>query len=122
MNSLFFKGLLAALIGCIASLLSVDGAGVWYWVITILGVVITYFAQNAIIKPVSVFGTIDLVDIIKGILIAIGTAISSYVASLVDVGTVNWPALWSTVGAAALAYLTKNLFSNSRGKIGIEAK
>jgi hypothetical protein len=120
MKSKFFKGLLAVVIACIASLFSVKEAGALYWAVSIVGVVLTYFGQNAILKPVSLFGQLDLTDIIKGAMMAAGTAISTYIASLADVGTVNWHNLLYSVGAATFAYLTKNILSNSDGVLGKE--
>lgn len=122
MNAKFFKGLLAAVISIIATTISVEGAGVAFYVTSILAGVIIYFAQNYFVKPVSVFGTIDLTDIIKGALFSIGTAIGTYAASVVTATAVDWPALWSVVMSAFVAYLSKNLFSNSKGVIGTEPK
>lgn len=119
MNSIFFKGLLAVVIGCIASLVSVKDAGPLYWLITIAGVVLTYYGQHAVFKPISVFGTIDLMDILKGIMMAIGTAISTFIASLAGPGKlINLHDLLIAVASATLAYLTKNLFSNQQGILG----
>jgi hypothetical protein len=122
MDSKFFKGLLAAIIACMATLFSAGGGSIWYYVVMIVGVVATYFAQNAFIKPVSLFGTIDFTDIIKGILIAIGTTLTTFAASIITSTTIDFKVLLSLVGTAVLAYLTKNLFSNSRGNLAIEPK
>lgn len=122
MDSKFFKGLLAVIIATIATALSISGVGVWYYVVMVIGVVITYFAQNALIKPISVFGTIDLTDVLKGALMAVGTAITTFAATIITATILDWKVLLSTAGTAFLAYLTKNLFSNSQGVIGVESK
>lgn len=122
MDSKFFKGLLAAIIACLATLFSTGEGGVWYYVIMVIGVVTTYFAQNALIKPISVFGTIDFTDIIKGTLMAIGTALTTFAASIITSTTIDLKVLLSLVGTAVLAYLTKNLFSNSKGNLAVESK
>jgi hypothetical protein len=121
MNSTFFKGLLAAIIACIATAFGVPGASIWYYVIITLGTVIVYFAQNFFVKPISIFGTIDLTDILKGVIMAVGTSIMTYAASIITSTTIDFKTLLSVAGAAILAYLSKNLFSNSSGVIGKES-
>lgn len=122
MNSKFFKGLLAAIIGALATIYGVEGATAPYYGVVVFGAVLIYFAQNAVFKPVSVFGTIDLwKDVIKGLIMALGTAGSAYGASLLlpDV-TFTWDSFFDVLKVAFGAYLTKNILSNSKGELGPE--
>ena len=120
MTTKFFKGLLAAIIGLIATLLPVEGAGVAFYVVSIIGAVVVYFGQHSILKPISIFGTIDLTDIIKGVILAVGTALATYAAGAITDTAVNWNELLNVVWVALGAYLTKNLFSNADGELGVE--
>jgi hypothetical protein len=114
MNSTFLKGLLAVLIGAIASLISVQAASVWFYVITIVGVVITYFVQHAFLKPISIFGTIDVTDLLKGLIMAVGTALSAYATTLVT-DEFSGMILLKLLVAAVVLYLGKNFASDSSG-------
>ena len=59
-----------------------------------------------------IFGTIDLRDVFKGLIISFGSAVSAYGASLLTPGVVfTWDVFWNTVGAALVLYLTKNILS-----------
>lgn len=114
MKSTFVKGLLAALIGTIATLIAIQAASVWFYVITIAGVVVTYFVQHAFMKPISVFGTLDVTDLIKGLIMAVGTALSAYATTLIT-DEFNGMILFKLLVSAVVLYLGKNVASDSTG-------
>lgn len=116
MKSTFFRGLLSVLIGAIASLIAVQAASPWFYVVTVLGIVITYFVQNGILKPISLFGTIDVTDLIKGLLIAIGTGLSTYAAQLITSEFILKDLLQVVVGAVVL-FLTQSYATDSSGTV-----
>jgi len=120
MDSKFFKGLLAAVIAALATIYSVEGASIIFYGVSIAGTVLVYFAQNALLKSITVFGTIDLKDIIKGSILAVGTAVSSYAASLLTGVDFTWSSFGTIVWSALVLYISKNLFSNSSGTVGTE--
>jgi hypothetical protein len=75
------------------------------------------------------FGTLNWSDLIKGVLIASGTVILTAVLASLQATPPAIPATWAqwsgilTAGAiAGITYLLKNIFSNSDGKLGTEAK
>lgn len=117
MKKNFLKGLIMAIVGFIASAISqdIEAVNVWYIVIATIGFTIIYLAKNAIITSISIFGKIDIQDIISGLLLAIGMAISSFAASIITTGSVNWHALWIAVGTAFVGYFSKT-FTSNRGK------
>lgn len=114
MKSAFVKGLLATLIGTIASLIAVQAASIWFYVITIVGVIVTYFVQHAFLKPISVFGTLDVTDLIKGLIMAVGTALSAYATTLIT-DEFNGIVLFKLLVSAVILYLGKNVASDSKG-------
>jgi len=116
MNNLILKGLLVAVFTAAGNLLFNNSAGPVYWVITIAGVVMTYFGQH-LINSGSDFGTVNLLDFLKTALVAIGSGISVYVASIVTTGVIDWHILLKTVGTIAIPYLAKNLASDSNGTL-----
>lgn len=123
MDSKFVKGLIAAIIGALAAIYGTEHASFAFYAISVFAAVVVYFVQHAFIKPVTVFGSIDLTDILKGALMAIGTAASAYGASLL-VPDVQFalPEFLNTLWAALVLYLSKNLFTNSKNAIGPEPK
>ena len=65
-------------------------------------------------------------DFIKGLIVSAGCAILGVIQPAIAAGTVLDLAVLKGAGSAGLAagivYLTKNLFTNSQGKIGPEPK
>jgi len=59
---------------------------------------------------------LDLYDIAKGILVAVGGAVVATIENTVQAGslTFNWKQLGLTALAAGLAYLTKNFFTSAQ--------
>lgn len=119
MKNNFIKGLIMAIVAFAASAIS-DGlaAGTLNWlyiVITSLGIVLTYIGKNAAFKSVSQIGTIDWLDGLSGLILALGTAISAFAASVIASGAIDWKALLIAVVTTTLGYLSKNFASNSQG-------
>ena len=119
----FWKGLIAALIAFLASYFSENETIQWAYVaIYTVGYTIWYTAKNAVFPSVSVFGTIDLRDIISGIVLAIGSGVISYGAQYLLVGTVDYHELWITVWGPVAAYLgTKFGFGQKVSKTPAQA-
>lgn len=75
----------------------------------------------------SKFLTLNARDFFRGLLVAIGTAIGTGVANILNTGALPDSSDMQTIGtagaAAGVAYLTKNLFTNSDDKVAkAEAK
>ena len=76
----------------------------------------------------SVFGTINWLDIGKGFVVAIFSALITSVYQIIQAGTpivFSWsffqPIVYVAVGSG-LAYLIKNVFTNSQGETFIKEK
>lgn len=122
MDSKFVKGLIAAVIAIISAMIPVENAGIWFYVLTFVGGIIVYFGQNYFIKPISVFGTVDLTDVVKGLVFTFGTTLVTYGAAAISASILDVKDLWQTLVTALMLYLTKNLVSNSQGNYGTEKK
>lgn len=68
----------------------------------------------------SSFGTLNWKDFGKGLLIAVLTAIFTIIYTTVQAGslTFDWKAILTAAITAALAYISKNLFTNSQNQLG----
>ncbi len=67
----------------------------------------------------SAFGKLNIVDFGKGLFIAVLGAVFTVIYTTVQSGslTFDWKAIGITALSAALAYLSKNLFTNSDNKL-----
>ena len=67
----------------------------------------------------STFLSLNSKDFIKGLFIAILTAVITMLYTSIEAGELmlNWKAIGMTAISAALAYITKNLLTNSNGQI-----
>jgi hypothetical protein len=64
----------------------------------------------------SKFLNLNLRDITKGVIIAVIGAVIGIVTATIEAGHLNfdWPLIGKTALLAAITYLAKNLFTNSR--------
>lgn len=67
----------------------------------------------------STFLTLNSKDFLKGLVVAVITAVITIVYTSVQAGNLNfdWKAIGVTALSSALAYIMKNLFSNSAGEL-----
>lgn len=77
--------------------------------VTVLGIAITYIAKNFLIPSTSEAKTLNWVDLISGALIAIGAAISSFVAEIAVGGSLDWKELGKLLFVVVMGYLSKTL-------------
>ena len=78
--------------------------------VTIVGVVLTYVAINFLKPSVSKPGTLDWIDILKGLFLAVGTAIADFVANLATGDPLDLTELAKLVGVVVLGYFSKTFF------------
>lgn len=110
----FWKGLIMALVGFIATMLSdLDTLNFAYIGLSTLGFTIIYVVKNAVWPSISVVG-IDIRDVISGVILAVGMAISSFAAQLLTTQTFEWSALGVAVLGAIVGYFAKTIPSNAK--------
>ena len=111
MGTKFLKGLLMALIGALVAAFNTDPI-VWSVVIvTLIGTAIVYTGKNAFYQSDSDEGTLNLRDMLSALLILIGTAIISAVASIAGSGTIDWLLMLKTAAGVIFTYLGSTVFS-----------
>lgn len=121
-NSTFAKGLFMAIVAIFATTYTTtqgfpsSQTGWEVLGITILGTVLTYLAKNAAMPSYSLFGTINLHDLLSGLVLAIGSGISSWAAHAITATTVDWHSLLSLMGSVAMGYLAKNFIQKDNPK------
>ena len=121
-NNTLLKGLIMTFVSIIASMVAsgfpTTNIGWEVSGLTILGSLLGYLAQNAVLPPsVSLFGTLNLgADIIKGLLVGLGGLLSSLTANGLT-GTKNdWGVIGKLVLTLVVGYLAKQLSTNSLGQ------
>lgn len=109
----FWKGLIMAVIGFIATTLSdIDTFNVTYVLISTIGFTDVYIAKNAVMPSISMVG-LDLRDALSGLILAIGMALSSAAAQILTTGF-EWSTLWIAVSGAVVGYFSKTLPNNAK--------
>ena len=115
MNNLT-KGLFMTIVVFIATTISTTGipAGALAWQvlgITSIGTVMGYIAQSTLFPTSSIVGTIDLKDILKGMLVAVANVLSSIGAVIILHGSLDWKAIGGSVLTVLVAYFAKQFIT-----------
>ncbi len=106
----FWKGFIMAIVGFVATTLSdLETFNLAYVLIATVGFTVIYVGKNAIFKSTSGAGTINLQDLLSGVIVAVGMAISSFAASVITSGAVDWKELGVAVIGAVVGYFTKTV-------------
>ena len=114
--SAFWKGLIMAIVGFIATTISqsIEGLNFAYVLIATGGFTIIYIGKNAIFQSTSGSGLINWQDLLSGLFVAVGMAVSSFAASIITTGAVEWHALWIAVVGAFVGYFLKTVPSEGK--------
>lgn len=72
----------------------------------------------------STFMSLDIKDLSKGLVMAVLSSVLTIIYSTVSAGSLSfdWKAIGMTAVTSGIAYLMKNLFTNSNGKFLAEEK
>lgn len=116
--SAFWKGLIMAVVGFIATTISTGGEGLnfTYIFFATIGFTLVYVGKNAIFASTSGSGIVNWQDLISGLVIALGMAVSSGLTTFIINGAIDWHALWVAVVAAIVGYFTKTIPSQPKAK------
>lgn len=112
LNSTFIKGLFMAIVALLATTFTTTGlpttaTGWIVLAITAIGTTLIYLAKNWVFPSTSTFGNISIGDLISGVLIAIGSGLSSWAASVITSTPVNWSSLGHLMIVVILGYFGK---------------
>lgn len=78
--------------------------------VTVIGIVITYISKNFLIPSTSATNTLNWMDLLGGLVVAIGATVSSFVAQITIGGSLEWKELGKLLIVVVLGYLSKTLF------------
>ena len=112
MNSKLLKGLFLTLVGVLVPILTTTPIAWAVAGVTLAGTALTYLGKNAIkpLQSTSLQGTFDLVNTLSAVMVGVGTAITSGVATLVVNGAVDWTMLLHTVVGVVGTYVMSTMF------------
>lgn len=111
----FWKGLVMALVGFLASTISDLEVINWaYVLITTIGFTAVYIGKNYWKPSTSDANNLNPGDLWSGILIAVGMGVSSFAASIITTGMVDWKALGIAVISAVVGYFSKTFISKPK--------
>lgn len=112
-----WKGLLMAVVGFLATTIAdLQEVNWWYVLISTIAFTLIYVGKNFFLPSSSETGKVNWMDVLSGLLVAIGMGISSFVGSILTTGTVDWKALGLAVVGAIVGYFTKTFFSPATKK------
>ena len=111
----YVKGLLMAVVAFVAATITdLETFNAAYVGVTTVAFVIIYLGKNAWLPSVSESMTVDMQDLISGLLIAAGMAISSFAASVLTTGAVDWKALLVAVVSSVVGYFGKTFATKGK--------
>jgi hypothetical protein len=121
MKSTLIKGLIMTIVALIATAVTTTGLPdtliEWqYFGITVAGTVFVYLGKNLFITSNSSFLALNIGDLVNGLVVAIGTGLSSFVAAAITTNPVNWGEIVTLMVSVAVGYLAKNLGSDGTVK------
>ena len=110
MSKTFITGLLTALAAVLVSYFQANGlpASIVGWevlAITVVGNIVIYLGKNAVFPSTSLFGSIDVKDLLSGLVLALGSAMTSFAAAAITSTTIDWHLLLTTAGSISGTYL-----------------
>jgi hypothetical protein len=116
----FWKGLFMLIISIIMTILGPTPINMALVAISVIAGVLPYVGKNLIVffNSDSPAGALSLVNIISGLLIALGAGLTEYLGQIIFEGIVVWPILWKVVIGVTLTYITSTFFAppNSQSK------
>jgi hypothetical protein len=109
----FLKGLLMALVAVVVTAFSTSPIDFVMMGITALCAVLTYSGKNLIplLHSDSPVGTLSFINIISGVLVAIGTGLLTAISQYFIDGVIVWSVLWKVILSVTFTYLGGTLFA-----------
>lgn len=111
------KGLIMTVVTFFATVISTNGlpssGTAWIvFAVTVAGTALIYLAKNLVFPSVSVWGTINLADLLSGLILALGTAVSNWAGSWITGTPIIWDSLWKLVLSVVIGYFAKTFVQN----------
>jgi len=83
-------------------------------IVTMAGTVLAYLAKNIIFPSVSLWGSINLKDLLSGVIMAVSTALSNWAGTLITNTSINWNSLLTMVLTVVIGYLAKTFMQGEK--------
>ena len=109
----FLKGLLMALVAVLVTAFSTPPVDYILMAISAVCAILVYVGKNlvSVLHSDSPVGALSLINIISGVLIALGTGLLDGLAMYLIDGVIVWAVLWKYVVFVTLSYVTSTLFA-----------
>lgn len=117
MKNNIVKGLFMTIVAFLGSYIGDNvesGINIQYVIISTIGISMVYIGKNFIYQSVSAKGNIDVRDALSGLIVSIGTAISSGAASFIVNGSIDWKAMGLAVIAVIVGYFGKTAITDGK--------
>lgn len=113
----FFKGLLMLLVGAVVAAFSQQPVDFLLLAVTAVCIALSYTGKNlvAVLHSDSPAGALSLVNLVSGVLIAIGTGALQVVGTFLIEGAIIWSVVWKVVVSVSLTYLGATFFAPEHG-------
>ena len=116
----FLKGLIMTLVVFFATTIKTQGfpaTNVSWEVLAIItiGTIIGYVLQSLTIKSTSMVGTLNIIDFVKGLIIALVNFVSTWGAAAWTNTAINWGAFAAGAGSIVTSYLVKQFMTVPTG-------
>lgn len=113
----FTKGLIVTIITILANTIAAGWptTQIQYEILslTMVGSIFVYFGQSFIFPATSGKLDLDWKDMLKGALVAVGSALSSFASSAITSTDIHWSEVLKLVVSTFIMYLAKNFLSPS---------
>lgn len=109
----FLKGLLMALVAVLVTAFSTPPVDYILMAISAVCAILVYVGKNlvSVLHSDSPVGALSFINIISGVLIALGTGLLDGLAMYLIDGVIVWAVLWKYVVFVTLSYVTSTLFA-----------
>ena len=109
----FLKGLLMALVAVLVTAFSTPPVDYILMAISAVCAILVYVGKNlvSVLHSGSPVGALSFINIISGVLIALGTGLLDGLAMYLIDGVIVWAVLWKYVVFVTLSYVTSTLFA-----------
>lgn len=119
----FFKGLLTALVSVLITGLAVQPINWPLIVVTAVSTILVYAGKNifTLLHSDSPAGSLSWINLLSGVLIAVGTGILEMAGTYLVEGAILWGVVWKVVASATFTYLGTTFFApqHSENKVRV---
>lgn len=109
----FLKGIVMALMAVLVTAFTSPPVDYVLLVVSAISAVLVYVGKNliAVLRSDSPIGALSWINLLSGVLIAVGTGLLDGFAMYIIDGVIVWAVLWKYVVFVTLSYLTATLFA-----------